>query len=282
MQQQRPLPAEPALLDADANAADDNTKKRRRRRVGRGARRGNSLLALLDALVGKRLLFELRDDAVVSGRLAEVDDRGAFVVVEDAAWRPPPCRLGGGGGGGQQQAAAPPTRLPSVHIRGRALRFVHLPGSLDPAAVIEAHVSWWWRLGCCFFFFEGGWGGRWLVRRRRSTPPAFALAPLSLSPPNALPPCPEQQKTHNYTKTHSEKRSWRSAWPPRASCSRAGTGAWPRATAGRCLRATAAAATAMRMRMSMRRRQRRRRGDAAAVEEEEEDDDDGDGVLVLV
>lgn len=44
---------------------------RRRRFAPKGA---TTLLALLHAVVGRKLIFELRDDTIVTGRLASVDE----------------------------------------------------------------------------------------------------------------------------------------------------------------------------------------------------------------
>ncbi|GBF95295.1 hypothetical protein Rsub_08326 [Raphidocelis subcapitata] len=97
----------------------------RRRRARPAARGETTLLPLLHAVAGRRLIFELRNDAVITGRLLWVDEQ-MNCCVENASWQP-------------VQGAA--TLHPTLLIKGRTLRFVHLPRQLDPAAAVDAHIE---------------------------------------------------------------------------------------------------------------------------------------------
>jgi small nuclear ribonucleoprotein (snRNP)-like protein len=71
-------------------------------------------------------VVELRNDDTLRGTLAAVDaDMGLH--LETVSW----TRLQG------PPLATPPAPLAAVHVRGSRVRFVHLPGGVDPAADVE-------------------------------------------------------------------------------------------------------------------------------------------------
>jgi hypothetical protein len=61
-----------ASTSAGSSAVDKAAAAGRRRRFAPKAT--TTLLALLHALQGRKLIFELRNDTIITGRLASVDD----------------------------------------------------------------------------------------------------------------------------------------------------------------------------------------------------------------
>ena len=95
--------------------------------MGTGGRRRPPRLTLavfVQALEGSRVVVELRRDAIVRGTLLSADDN-LNLQLSEASVQPlqGPKREG----------------LAYLHVRGRHVRFIHLPASLDPAAAIEQH-----------------------------------------------------------------------------------------------------------------------------------------------
>lgn len=88
---------------------------------GRRRRRLN-LSVFIQALEGSKVVVELRNDSVVRGMLLHADDQ-LNLQLGDASYT-------------ALQGTA--RVLPYVYLRSRSVRFVHLPGNLDPAAAIEA------------------------------------------------------------------------------------------------------------------------------------------------
>lgn len=88
-------------------------------------RSSNSLVALLHALQGRKLIFELRNDVKISGKLSHCDEY-MNMLIDDAVWQP-------------LQGPAKP--YPFVFVKGRNLRMVHLPGNMDPAMLLDKHIE---------------------------------------------------------------------------------------------------------------------------------------------
>jgi small nuclear ribonucleoprotein (snRNP)-like protein len=90
-----------------------------------GSRRpGQSTLAVfIQALEGTKLVIELRRDTIIRGTLTSVDE-SLNLQLTDATIKTLD---------GTQRSAA------TLHVRGSAVRFIHLPGNLEPAAAVEAH-----------------------------------------------------------------------------------------------------------------------------------------------
>jgi len=90
-----------------------------------GSRRpGQSTLAVfIQALEGTKLVIELRRDTIIRGTLGSVDE-SLNLQLTDATVKTLD---------GTQRSAA------NLHVRGSAVRFIHLPGNLEPAAAVEAH-----------------------------------------------------------------------------------------------------------------------------------------------
>ena len=140
----------------------------------RTPRAARSLLMLVQALEGMSLIVELSNDTVVRGRVESVDDamkcdtpravapcdkplklalphrsitvadavcdtvevRRAVAVAAPALLRGTPCHLAALT---RCKLQGVRTQLPSVFIRGRLVRFIHLPAELDPEQAIEQH-----------------------------------------------------------------------------------------------------------------------------------------------
>lgn len=81
------------------------------------------MLALLVALTGKKLIVELRNDVVVTAKLAEVDEH-MNLTLEQALLQP---------------VQGPSVLYPTLFLRGSNIRFVHLPRAADAAAILDAH-----------------------------------------------------------------------------------------------------------------------------------------------
>jgi small nuclear ribonucleoprotein (snRNP)-like protein len=88
-------------------------------------RSSNSLVALLHALQGRKLIFELRNDVKISGRLSDCDEY-MNVLIDDAVWQP---------------LQGPARPFPFLFVKGRNIRLVHLPGNLDPAVLLDKHIE---------------------------------------------------------------------------------------------------------------------------------------------
>ncbi|KAF8067201.1 comta [Scenedesmus sp. PABB004] len=121
---------------APAQARRRRRQRRRRCRAARsppprgrmsrpGRRGGSTLVSLLHALAGGRVVLELRGDVRVSGTLSSVDDY-MNCMLDGALWQPP---------------AGPATPFPSLYVKGRSLRMVHLPAGADAGALLDAHAA---------------------------------------------------------------------------------------------------------------------------------------------
>lgn len=84
-----------------------------------------SLVALLQALEGKKLAFELRNDVKITGKLVSVDEH-MNLFIDDATCQP---------------VQGPAKPFPFLYVKGRNLRMVHLPANLDPAAYLDKHIE---------------------------------------------------------------------------------------------------------------------------------------------
>lgn len=81
------------------------------------------MLCLIQSLEGRRVLAELRGDTLVRGKLDMVDDY-MNLTLSDATVTP---------------LQGTEARYPFLYVRGRNIRFVHLPKSLNPEELIEMH-----------------------------------------------------------------------------------------------------------------------------------------------
>jgi small nuclear ribonucleoprotein (snRNP)-like protein len=88
-------------------------------------RSSNSLVALLHALQGRKLIFELRNDVKISGKLSNCDEY-MNLLIDDAVWQP-------------LQGPAKP--YPFIFVKGRNLRMVHLAGNVDPALLLDKYIE---------------------------------------------------------------------------------------------------------------------------------------------
>ena len=89
-----------------------------------GRRRGGrrSLACFIQALEGTKVVVELRCDTIVRGTLLGADEQ-LNLQLTGASYQPLQ---------GRQRD------MGYLYIRGRQVRYIHLPGNLDPAATIEA------------------------------------------------------------------------------------------------------------------------------------------------
>ena len=79
-----------------------------------------TLLCFVQALVGTKVVVELRDDVAIRGVLADVDDR-MNLTIENAQRRTPEGVL---------------MKLERVYVSARTVRYVHVP-SVDPSDLVE-------------------------------------------------------------------------------------------------------------------------------------------------
>ena len=82
-----------------------------------------TLAAFIQALEGVKVVVELRRDTVVRGTLDSADE-GLNLQLSNATVKT---------ADGAQRSAA------TLQVRGRSVRFIHLPGNVEPAAAVEAH-----------------------------------------------------------------------------------------------------------------------------------------------
>ena len=104
-----------------------------------------TLLPFLRACVGCPVVVELTNDDVMRGILDSVDDGMNLVLIgggnisEGVRWTrrgtsEPRAVLRA-----ENETSTPnPFFAPSLHVRGRRIRFVHLPPSVDPAKIVDA------------------------------------------------------------------------------------------------------------------------------------------------
>lgn len=89
-------------------------------------RREESTLALLvSALVGGRVRLELRNETSVIGTLESADEHMNMRLADATVLR-------------LELQDGPPVRAGHVSVRGRQVRYVHLPGDMDVAAELDA------------------------------------------------------------------------------------------------------------------------------------------------
>jgi small nuclear ribonucleoprotein (snRNP)-like protein len=91
--------------------------------MARRRNRRQSLACFVQALQGQQVVVELRQDTIVRGILLAADEQ-LNLQLSKAQYQPLI--------GEQRQAEY-------VCIRGQHVRFVHLPGNLDPATAIQQH-----------------------------------------------------------------------------------------------------------------------------------------------
>ena len=85
-------------------------------------RRDNTLLCFVQALVGLRVVVELRYDTVIRGTVDSVDDNMNLTLT----------------GVSLQQLQGDAQMLEFLYVKGRHIRFIHLPGCLDAARLVES------------------------------------------------------------------------------------------------------------------------------------------------
>lgn len=81
------------------------------------------MAVFVQALEGTAVAVELRLDALVRGTLLAADER-LNLQLTGVSYTP---------------LQGPPRRMDYLYVRGAQVRYIHLPGSLDPAAAVEAH-----------------------------------------------------------------------------------------------------------------------------------------------
>ncbi|GLC37277.1 hypothetical protein PLESTB_001141000 [Pleodorina starrii] len=113
--QQRGLAAPPHPVGQRARFG-----KRRRRRP---PREETTLVCLIKSQVERKVVVELRNDILLRGRLDDVDDFLNMSLSEVIF----------------QTVEGHKVEYESIYVKGRNVRFVHLPRSLDPAKAIEAY-----------------------------------------------------------------------------------------------------------------------------------------------
>ncbi|KAL6764657.1 hypothetical protein V8C86DRAFT_2474206 [Haematococcus lacustris] len=100
----------------------DNPRRRRRTAQRRPGREERSLACLIQALEGRRVVVELRSDIIIRGLLDEADEFLNLSMTDATT----------------QNVAGVKTSHEFLYVKGRNIRFVHLPKALDPGQAIEA------------------------------------------------------------------------------------------------------------------------------------------------
>ncbi|GLI59294.1 hypothetical protein VaNZ11_001147 [Volvox africanus] len=95
--------------------------RNRRRRLP--PREETTLVCLIKSLVERKVVVELRNDILLRGRLDDVDDFLNMSLSEVTF----------------QTVEGHKTEYESMYVKGRNVRFVHLPRSLDPAKAIDSY-----------------------------------------------------------------------------------------------------------------------------------------------
>ncbi|KAG2488001.1 hypothetical protein HYH03_013438 [Edaphochlamys debaryana] len=122
--QQPPFPPQPrGHLPFGAVPSSLGQRGRKRRRVRLPPREETTLVCLIKSLVGTRVVVELRNDVLLKGRLDDVDDFMNMTLSEATL----------------QTAQGYKTQYESMYVKGRNVRIVHMPKSLDPAQAIESY-----------------------------------------------------------------------------------------------------------------------------------------------
>lgn len=86
-------------------------------------KRTPTLAVYLQALEGSKVVVELRKDTIVKGTLTSCDEQ-LNLIVEQATCKP---------------LQGKPRNMDMMYIRGRFLRYVHVPANLEPAAAVDEH-----------------------------------------------------------------------------------------------------------------------------------------------
>ncbi|GFR45608.1 hypothetical protein Agub_g7005, partial [Astrephomene gubernaculifera] len=97
--------------------------RKRKRRMRMPPREETTLVCLIKSLIGRRVVVELRNDTLLRGLLDDVDDFMNMSLSEVTF----------------QTVEGYKKEYASMYVKGRNVRFVHLPKSLDPAAAIDAY-----------------------------------------------------------------------------------------------------------------------------------------------
>ena len=91
--------------------------------MGRG-RTPRSLVCFVQALEGLHVLVELRYDLLIRGMLDQVDEHMNLTLSEVIV---------------EKMSNGSKQEMPFMHVRGRVVRYVHVPGSVRPHTAIEDH-----------------------------------------------------------------------------------------------------------------------------------------------
>ncbi|KAG2448699.1 hypothetical protein HYH02_006055 [Chlamydomonas schloesseri] len=100
-------------------------RKRPRRRRKLPPRSETTLVCLIKGLIDRRVVVELRNDTLVKGQLDDVDDF-LNMTLSDVTF---------------QTLEGIKFEYAHMYLKGRNIRFVHLPKSLDPARAIDTYRS---------------------------------------------------------------------------------------------------------------------------------------------
>ncbi|KAG2433025.1 hypothetical protein HXX76_008752 [Chlamydomonas incerta] len=98
-------------------------RKRPRRRRKLPPRSETTLVCLIKSLIDRRVVVELRNDTLVKAQLDDVDDF-LNMTLSDVTF---------------QTVEGVKSEYAHMYLKGRNIRFVHLPKSLDPARAIDMY-----------------------------------------------------------------------------------------------------------------------------------------------
>lgn len=93
------------------------------RGTGRKREARSTLLHFVQALSGLQVVAELRNDTVIRGKLEHVDDQMNLTMAKVSL----------------QLLQGKSENLELTCVKGRHIRYIHLPGSLDATNIIEKH-----------------------------------------------------------------------------------------------------------------------------------------------
>ena len=86
-------------------------------------RADSTLLCFVKALAGLHVVVELRYDTIIRGKLDSIDDQMNLTLT----------------GVSMQPLQGRGQNLDFLYVKGRHIRYIHLPGSLDACKVVESH-----------------------------------------------------------------------------------------------------------------------------------------------
>lgn len=114
---------QPQAQPAQQQRQQQRQQRKPRRRLKPKPRSENTLVCLIQSMMGRKVVVELRNDVLLRGNLEDVDE---FLNMSMSAVT-------------YQTVEGGSRNYQSLYVKGRNVRYVHLPKTLDPAQAIEQH-----------------------------------------------------------------------------------------------------------------------------------------------